>query len=239
MRVGQHVAVGDGVDRLQDLLGHDVRHRLGHQRQHAVAGQGGDERVKVVEVVEQLDLDVRLGVVLHEGGEHLALGAARGQPRHPLGEDRLERGPGVEQLGVGRAAEVEVQRGGAREVARVEGSDERTAAGAALDVDDALDLEQAQRLAQRLAADLVPYEHLGLGQESVTDADAAREDVVDDAGGRGLGGLRGSAPRVLGVGRGEAARPVDDRQAVRLVVQRAIGGGSGDVRAACAHGSTL
>src|SRR3546814_1210476 len=59
--------------------------------------------------------------------------------------------------------------------------------------------------------DLVALEHLWLGRELVADADAALQDVVDDARRGDLGRLGCALAGVLGVSGSESARRVDDR----------------------------
>ena len=59
-------------------------------------------------------------------------------------------------------------------------ADDRTAAGATTDAHDPLRLEQAQRLAQRLATDAVLLDHLRLERQPVARLQAVFDDVPHD-----------------------------------------------------------
>ena len=95
--------------------------------------------------------------------DELAVGVARRQ----LGGQRLEHPPRLEQLLVRRSGELEVQRHRAGQVHRRRRADDGTAARPAPDAHDPLRLEQPQRLAERLAADAVLLDHLGLERQPV------------------------------------------------------------------------
>ena len=74
--------------------------------------------------------------------------AAVGMSRRELGAQRLQEHLRLHQLSVVGPAEVEVQRGGAGEVGGLDGSHHRPAAGTGFQPDEALHLEEPQRLAQ-------------------------------------------------------------------------------------------
>ena len=105
---------------------------------------------------------------------------------------------------------MEVEAGGARQVGRLDDADDRSAARTGLEPDQSLDLEDAQRLAQRRAADVVLRRHRRLEREVGAAAEAARDDVADDLTGDALGRLLRPSPRRL------AARRHVDEAAQRL-----------------------
>ena len=70
---------------------------------------------------------------------------------------------------------------GAGEVGRAGLLQDRAAAGARLERDHALELEEAQRLPQGAATGLVALEHGPLGQEQVAGLELGGDDVADDA----------------------------------------------------------
>ena len=97
-----------------------------------------------------------------------------------LGAQRLDEHLCLHQLSVRGGAEVEVQRGGPGEVRRLDGADGGPAARARLQVDEALHLEEAQRLPQRRPADAVLLGHRRLERQPGAGAQAFGDDVADD-----------------------------------------------------------
>jgi len=124
-------------------------------------------------------------VGLHRGRPGGVVGMGCGA----FGEDGLGQYPGFPQFAVGGAGEVVVERRHPTEVGGVDGTDDRTATGTAADRDQALHLEQAQRLAQGLPADAVVLQHRRLGRQVVAFVEAVDHDVVDDVAGDALGRL--------------------------------------------------
>ena len=80
-------------------------------------------------------------------------------PSRPFGEDAVGQYPRLEQLFVGGAGEVVIQRRHAAEAAGVDPTHDRPSAGATAQRDQPLHLEQPQALPQRLTADAVLLQH--------------------------------------------------------------------------------
>jgi hypothetical protein len=117
--------------------------------------------------------------------DEFAVGVAGGQ----VGGQRLEHPPRFQELLVRGAGQLEVERHRAGQVHRRRRADDRPASRPAPDADDPLRLEQAQRLAQRLPADAVLLDHLGLEWQPVPRLQAVLDDVAGDGEGDDLGRL--------------------------------------------------
>ena len=128
----------------------------------------------------------------HERFHGRASGGAVGVVGGELGNEPLADHPRFEQLGVGGAGQVEVQRRCTTEAGWVDGADDRATPGAAANRDQALNLEHPQPLTQRLSADAVLLEHGRLRREVVALAKPANDDVVDNVAGNAFGCLQGS-----------------------------------------------
>ena len=105
-------------------------------------------------------------VRLHVRPDPVPVGMAGG----PLGQHHLGDDPRLEELGVGAAGEVVVERRGPTEAGGVDVADDGPAAGAAADGDEPLHLEQPQALPHALAGQPGLLEHDCLGGELVAGA---------------------------------------------------------------------
>ncbi len=115
-----------------------------------------------------------------------------------LGERRLGQQPGLEQLPVGRPGQCGSRasrsaRGGRGRRCRPRGRPRPAA-----ERDEPLDLEQAQALAERLAAHAVLLEHRRFGREPVAGSQLPDDDVVYDVAGHRSEVLSGRVRPPLG-----------------------------------------
>ena len=97
-----------------------------------------------------------------------------------------------EQLAIGRAQRLQMQRHHAAEVGGVVRRDHRSAAWPGLERDQPVHLEDAQRLAQRSAPDSELFDHRVLGRQHGAGLEAVPLDVLQDLPRYRLGDLLGS-----------------------------------------------
>ena len=137
-------------------------------------------------------------------------------------DDGFDDQPGVEGVAVGGPGHVEEERGHATEVLAVGLRDHRSTAGTGSDDDQALHLEEPQRLAERGPADLVALEQSRLGREPGArfEPPAVADDLAGDRPrrpSRCAGRSAPARPAPTGRRRGAAA---SGRRLVRRSAQR-------------------
>ncbi len=121
----------------------------------------------------------------------------------------------LEQLAIGRAQRLEVQRHHPAEVGRVVGRDHRSAAWAGLQRHQAVDLEDAQRLTQRSATDTESFDHCAFRREHRAGLEMVALDVLQDLPRYRLGDLLSSlSHRSLPVRDGPATEPAPGKQPI-------------------------
>ena len=114
----------------------------------------------------------------------------------PAGHERLDHEPRIHQVAVRRTCHAEEEPEGAGEVLRVDRADLVAALVPGLDADDAERLEDAQRLADRDAADAESLGQLGLRRQPVAGLEVAAGNVLDDRARDPMGELGGTQPAV-------------------------------------------
>jgi hypothetical protein len=125
-------------------------------------------------------------VGLHGGAHGLAVGVHGGV----LGLEPLGDHPGVEELAVRGAGHVVVERRRTPQRGRVDVAHHRAASGPPPKGDEALDLEQPQSLAERLAGHAVLPDHRRFMRQAVARRQTLAHDVADDVTRHALGGLQ-------------------------------------------------
>src|SRR5579859_481763 len=185
------VAVAGREQRRRDPLVEDVPDGAAHQIEHAVPRRtchqsvefGADPCVLLVGGAQAL---------LHVGpqcGQGFGILPDRGQARH----HRLQDQAGLDQFTEGGAVELKKKRCHPAEVPTGGSGDDRASARPRLDRDEAVHLENAQRLTQRCPADLEPREHDGLGRQGRTCLETTIDDVVHNGPSNDLRDLVGTA----------------------------------------------
>jgi hypothetical protein len=130
-------------------------------------------------VTEQAGVVDVLAHPRHAAGQ-LGEGFRADAVRRELGDDRLKRHAGHQDLLIGRMVELHHQLQGAGQVRGGRVHQDGAAARARLERDDALELQQPQCLAQRAAAGLVGLQHGPLGRQQVSRAQTRAPDVAHD-----------------------------------------------------------
>ena len=186
-------AVGDPVQRRQQEAQHRIARGEGEQVVEAAILFLKARRRRATCAAHRIEAGAQRGEV----------GGAR-PLRRQRGHARLDHPARLDDGAKTRPDELQHERQRAGEVAAVRRVDHRPAAGARLDAQHALQLEVAQRLAQRAARDAVALDHLLLGEQLVARREAAAVDLAHDVLGQDRRGFRAPARGRRGAAGGRA-----------------------------------